>query len=100
MALMLRAIEVSYTTTADDDMGNPVEVDLSLRGKLTATVEYFDDSAPSQVLHTQRFELSASETEEEILERFRQAGRRIRDARVRTNELAQYAGIAFPLDVE
>lgn len=95
--LKTRIAAVTYPVTADDGEGGSTEVDLSLQGQLLVTAEYFDDSAPNTVLATQRFQVSASESEADIAERIIQYGARARDARVRVAELAAYVGVTLDI---
>lgn len=98
MALKARVKSVTHTVqTTDPESGETTTTDLSLTGELMVVAEYVDHTAPNTILHTQRFQVSASETEGEIAARIIAFGAKVRDARVRANALQSYVGVLLDL---
>lgn len=99
MALKARIKSVDHTIQAEDPEGGggTITVDLSLSGQLLVVAEYVDSAAPGVVLHTQSFQVSATETEQQIAERITRFGAKVRDARTRSTALQSYIGVLLDI---
>lgn len=81
MAWLMEVTEISGEVPGVDDEGSPITIDLTLEGRFRATVKYFDDADPATIILTQSFDFGFGVTGAEALEKFRKAGRRVRDSR-------------------
>ena len=81
MALAAKITSVTYTTTATDEEGQTTTIDLSLSGQLLVTADDIDTAQPGTVILSQSFQVSATESEEQIAERILAYGRRVLPAR-------------------
>jgi hypothetical protein len=97
MPLQARITNVTHTQTVTRDDGTTGTADLSLTGELLVTAEYFDSATPSTVVHRQAFQVPSTESEAAITDRITAVGRRIRDARARTNEMQGRVGTTITI---
>lgn len=97
MALVAKITKVGYLQQVDNGDGTTSTVDLSLRGRYFVEVDYFDNAAPTNILLEQTFEFPQETTVEQAQAAIVALGRKVRDARVRTNELTQFVGAVIPL---
>lgn len=97
MAFKARITSVTYTVSGVDDDGTS-PIDLSKKGQFQFTAEYFDDTNPTNILHTKSFQVPSVTTTAEAQAMVVLEGQRIRDARTRVNQLQSSVGatIAVP----
>lgn len=78
---------------------DPVQRDLSAEGRIRIHVQYYDSSAPANILYEKDFIFGAKPfAAAEALEDMRVQGRLVRDTRLLAGSLATYIGTEFDLD--
>lgn len=97
MALVAKITDVGYEQEVDNGDGTTSVVDLSLRGRFYVVVDYFDNANPTNILETETFEFPQETTVDQAQGVIIEFGRKVRDARVRTNELRAFIGAVIPL---
>lgn len=97
MALVARIKSVEHEVTRDLGDGTTETIDLSLSGRFVVEAEYFDDQDPTDILETQSFELPASTSVDDAEQMVVSYGQRVRDTRIRVNELRQHVNAVLPL---
>lgn len=97
MALVAKITQVGHERTIDNGDGTTSVDDLSLRGRFYVVADYFDSAAPTNILESQTFEFPQSTSVEEAQAAIVGFGQKVRDARVRANELKAFIGAVIPL---
>lgn len=98
MALKLKVISVEYMVEETID-GQSVQRDLSAEGRIQIHAQYYNSSAPANILYEKDFVFGAKPfTAADALEDMRAQGRLVRDTRLLAGSLATYIGTEFDLD--
>ena len=98
MALKAKITSVTYTVQGTDENGQPITIDLSKKGYFAFTADYYDDTNPTNILHTQSFQVPSTTQTADAQQMVIEEGQRVRDARTRVTQLQSNVGavIAIP----